>query len=760
MTALLSALLIGAAPASAQTTCAGLDGTHGDPDLRCIDLVAAPGASGRAAGRIELRVPGGPFTVAVTPTGQHVWRLVASLALPDASTFGASTYVAWATTPMMHPLIRLGAVRDGTTDIGTVGLDKFIVLISAEAADTVSERRGPLVLRGTSPSMLMQPDHMPVLLSEAARGAIQSAHAVPADGPGAQAPPADAGQDEHHAHPPAAPHGAHPRVDPPGEPGGTWPHPAMPADIVMLPGMMPRLPKVSPYAPDLPEAALDSGRTGRDAAGRRAERLSPDAAGASGPDLRLAAEPRRTRIAGIEATGWSYNGGSPGPTLHVDQGSRLDVRYVNRTELPSTVHWHGLRLENRFDGVPGLTQELVMPGDSFDYQLVFPDAGTFWYHPHHREDIAQDLGLYGNILVRPTTDDAPNAVDREYTLMLDDVLTTRDGTTLMPHGREAATHALMGRFGDALLVNGRSDWSATVSYGQVVRFLLTNAANTRTFNLSFGVDSVKLVGGDVGLYLDEHRVTSVPIAPAERYAVEVRYDRPGTYAITNRVMGIDHVVGAFVPRVDTVGTVVVTAGGPEPGAEPAAAFDRLRTLPRLADDIERFRPHFDRAVDRTLRLRLQADSLPFPLDRLMRLDSAYFHPVEWDGTMPDMNWILSSDDIAWVLEDAATGATNEDIDWSVHTGDVIKIRIRNERGSLHAMQHPIHLHGQRFLIVEQDGVRNDALVWKDTVLVPVGSYVDLLVDFSNPGQWMLHCHIAEHLEAGMRMVVDVQPPGS
>lgn len=716
-------------PGLAQSGCDALDGTWGEPDLRCFDLVPTPQASGAAGGRVELRRGDGPFTVSVSPDGSHVWRLRVVLdRLPDPAIFGPySSYVAWVTTPVLRPFLRLGVVERGVNEPGSAALDKFLVLVSAEVADTVSERRGPLVLRGTSPSMRLQPDHMPILLSEAARS--RSSH--PAAGGEMERADAQAGYG----------HDDHGRAE--GAP--RWPHPAMPLDVVMLPGMMPRPPEVAPF---VPTPAHPDRRDGAPAPERRlANRASTE----------LTAGAVTRTLHGRPYNGWSYDAASPGPLLRVRQGDTVQVRFRNRTDLPLTVHWHGLRLDNRFDGVPGLTQSAVAPGDAFDYELRFPDAGLFWYHPHHREDIAQDLGLYGNILVEPVTADPPNPVHHEVPLFVDDLLLTRDGS-VMPHGLEHATHALMGRFGDVLLLNGREDWSMDVEQGAVARFLITNAANTRTFNLSFGMDSVKLVGGDVGDYVQERWVRNVPISPAERYVVEARYPAEGEYAITNRVRAIDHVLGAFVPRVDTMGVVRVGPGAARPDL--SAQHASLERRPAVAADIDSFRAHFDRPPDRTVRLRLEADSLPFPLNRLMRLDSAYFHPVEWAGTMPMMNWILSADDVRWVLEDADTGQRNQDIDWSFDLGAVAKIRIVNERGSLHAMQHPIHLHGQRFLILEQDGERSRDLVWKDTILMPVGSWADILVDFSNPGRWMLHCHIAEHLEAGMKTVLQVGPAPS
>ena len=125
--------------------------------------------------------------------------------------------------------------------------------------------------------------------------------------------------------------------------------------------------------------------------------------------------------------------------------------------------------------------------------------------------------------------------------------------------------------------------------------------------------------------------------------------------------------------------------------------------------------------------------------------------------MPRMNWVTTADQVRWILRDLDTGLENTNIRWSFTLGDLVKIRLRNDRAAVHAMQHPVHIHGQRFLVLSQDGVPNDNLVWKDTMLLPVGSTADVLLEVSNPGRWMLHCHIAEHLESGMKLVFDVNP---
>jgi FtsP/CotA-like multicopper oxidase with cupredoxin domain len=133
----------------------------------------------------------------------------------------------------------------------------------------------------------------------------------------------------------------------------------------------------------------------------------------------------------------------------------------------------------------------------------------------------------------------------------------------------------------------------------------------------------------------------------------------------------------------------------------------------------------------------------------MEADTLYVPPMEWNDAMPMMNWLSTGEQVTWILRDRRTGAENEEIDWRFDVGDVVKVRIFNTPDSFHPMNHPIHVHGQRFLVLSMDGVESANLVWKDTAIVPVGSTVDVLVEMSNPGEWMVHCHIAEHLHAGM-----------
>jgi FtsP/CotA-like multicopper oxidase with cupredoxin domain len=163
------------------------------------------------------------------------------------------------------------------------------------------------------------------------------------------------------------------------------------------------------------------------------------------------------------------------------------------------------------------------------------------------------------------------------------------------------------------------------------------------------------------------------------------------------------------------------------------------------------------ATPRELTLALRVRDLPFGLT--VSMDSSYFPPVEWTDAMPMMNWLVTAKQAEWILREPATGRENMQIDWSFRTGDLVRLRITNDVQSFHPMYHPIHVHGQRFLVLAHNDAPVTNQVWKDTVIVPVGGSVDLLVEMSNPGRWMLHCHISEHLEAGMHTVFTVTAPG-
>ena len=359
-----------------------------------------------------------------------------------------------------------------------------------------------------------------------------------------------------------------------------WRMPPMDMSMPMLPGLEREIPIVAPF---LPGRKLD-----RSLLPMARERAVVELADRD--TLRMEASIVTKTIAGKTLTMYGYNGQIPGPLIRVRQESTIYVEFVNNIEMPTTVHWHGLRLDNRFDGVPDVTQAPVNEGESFLYEVYFPDAGLYWYHPHMREDIQQELGMYGNMLVDAIEADYYNPVNREEILVLDDLLLDANG--MLPFGATAPVHALMGRFGNVMLVNGDPSHMMEVNRGEVVRFFLTNVANSRTFNVTFGDARIKIIGSDVSRFEREQFVESVVIAPAERYIVEVYFDEPGPIAMTNSIMAINHFRGEFVPQVDTLSMITVTDSRSD--EDYSKRFDDIREHETVTRDIDTFRDLFDK----------------------------------------------------------------------------------------------------------------------------------------------------------------------
>ncbi|MEP6778474.1 MAG: multicopper oxidase domain-containing protein, partial [Gemmatimonadaceae bacterium] len=259
----------------------------------------------------------------------------------------------------------------------------------------------------------------------------------------------------------------------------------MPKGMPMIPGLMGLKPEVASFLPGIGVSARSLPMV----------RLTQTVRLKDGDTLDLTAELVRRTINGKTFVMYAFNGMVPGPIIRVPQRATVTVRFHNRIDLPSTVHWHGLRQDNKYDGVPGLTQNEVKPGQNFTYRVYFPDAGVYWYHPHVREDIEQAMGLFGNMLVDAPERDYYAPANREQALVFDDLLINAD--TLIPFGKETPTFALMGRVGNVLTVNGETNYKLAVKRGEVVRFYLTNVSSSRTYNLSFGNAKMKVVASDV-----------------------------------------------------------------------------------------------------------------------------------------------------------------------------------------------------------------------------------------------------------------------
>ena len=281
----------------------------------------------------------------------------------------------------------------------------------------------------------------------------------------------------------------------------------------------------------------------------------------------------------------AYNGSIPGPILHVDQGSEITVEVTNEGDVEATVHWHGLRLENRYDGVPHDTQAPIGIGETFTYKVQFPDAGFYWYHPHIREDFGLEMGLYGTIIVEPTDASYWPEVDRQMSITLDDLL-VEDGH-IATFNKAGPNFTAMGRFGNVMLINGETSFAGDAAPGEVVRLYLVNTANTRIFNFALPGVRAKLVGSDSGRYERETFIDEVLLAPSERAVVDVLFDAPGEVHLEHRTPDHTYDLGAFTVAGDRVS-----------GA--SSSFETLRVDPELTVEHGSIRSDLERPPDKVL----------------------------------------------------------------------------------------------------------------------------------------------------------------
>ena len=513
---------------------------------------------------------------------------------------------------------------------------------------------------------------------------------------------------------------------------------------------------------------------------------------ADGDRFELRIAPVAKRIGDQTVRMLAYNGSIPGPTLKVPEGAEVEVRISNEGDLADTVHWHGLRLDNRYDGTHE-TQRPLEPGDTFTARIECPDPGAYWYHPHLREDYGQEMGLYGNLIVEPADPDYWPPVHREIPLTLDDVL-VEDGR-VGPFSPTETTHVAMGRFGEVFLVGGETEHTLEARRDEVIRFFLTNTANTRVFRVAIPGARMKLVGGDAGRVEREEFVEDVTLGPSERVVVDVLFDEPGQVTLEHRTPG------------RTYELVQITVREEEAEPDRSEAFARLRESEEMKAERKRIRPHLEAEPDKTIGFLAEMDmgdeesggpyTCPMHPEVVqeepghcpncgMKLMSselvgqaaehkhgqAHEHGhseagdepsippagIEWEDDMVEMNRMTTPANMLWKIVDLNAETEDQEIDWQFRVGDEVKIRVANELVGDHPMHHPFHIHGAgRFLVLARDGEAETNLVWKDTVLIPAGQTVDLLLQVTNPGRWMAHCHIAEHHESGMMFSFDVLP---
>ncbi len=406
----------------------------------------------------------------------------------------------------------------------------------------------------------------------------------------------------------------------------------------------------------------------------------------------------RTEVSWVEEGAtpvWAYNGQVPGPLIQARVGDTLRVVFTNDLPDPTTIHWHGLRIENAMDGVPAV-QDPIQPGETFTYEFVLPDAGSYWYHPHIRGHEQVDRGLYGPLVVHEAEATAP-VVDRDRYFVLDDV-------ALQENGRHysfstGGMDGMHGRHGNVLLANGKTELiTDTVQPGTVERWRLVNTANARLMYADVRGADWRVVGVDGGLLDEPYTTDRLRLPVGRRFDVEV------------------------IPRADAEKLKLRVLIPSQTGFDRYPMFEAAIAGPPVATSVPTW----------------PAAEMPAPIAETQEVD------VELDfgsGGMMGTAWLIN-------------GQRYEEGDAIPIQGNVpTRIHLRDLSGA----GHPFHLHGQFFEVLSRNGSDGDIPGPLDTIHVGGDDELELFTMFDNPGLWMGHCHILEHAELGMMTAFDVTP---
>lgn len=402
---------------------------------------------------------------------------------------------------------------------------------------------------------------------------------------------------------------------------------------------------------------------------------------------------------GKNITAWGFNNQVPGPVLRAKKGDTLVVRVQNNLPEPTMVHWHGIRLPASMDGT-GEVQQPILPGESFEYRFTVPDAGTFWYHSHQNETVQMERGMYGGIVIE---DDTDPVMDNDRILVMDDMKLNSKNEFKKhgPIGRWIERHD--GREGSVNLVNGKENTGIIMYAGQAERWRIVNAASARYFKLNLDGKPFKVIATDGGLLEFARTETELLITPGERFDIVVGpFEEGESFSINslpyNRVTMLK-------AKKQPYATVQVLEQKPSMAALP----EKLSEIKSLATP--------DAAVNRKVTLSVD----------------------------PSLKNII----------DFRVNKAMHGLDKPVMVGELQVWEVMNSS----LMDHPFHLHGFFFQVLEENGKAPEYKAWKNTYNLKPRSTIKIAwMPDNRPGMWMYHCHIIEHHAAGMMANFEVVDP--
>lgn len=400
---------------------------------------------------------------------------------------------------------------------------------------------------------------------------------------------------------------------------------------------------------------------------------------------------------------WTYAGQTPGPEIRIRQGQRVKVRFFNDLPEPTSIHWHGIRIDNKMDGVSGLTQEPVAPGQSFDYDFIAPDAGTYWYHAHNKSWNQVARGLYGPLIIEEAEPAFPSQAD--ITLVIDDW--RLDNAGVLHTDSLGAIHdwSHAGRLGNYLTVNGKSQPVISLEQNKPHRVRLINTSNARIITLQPDQIGAQIIALD-GQALSHSRMHEGPflLAPAQRADFLLFPRDAGSLPLK----ALTHDGSFEFARFN------VEASDNEPEPIPPLPVNNI--------------PEPDVANGRLLPLVMTGGAMGGGFGEMIYKGQPLTRAdIRQQKQMWAFNNHVNMDDTPFL---------------EVKHGETIVVEMTNDTAFPHAM----HVHGHHFRVLDDQGVAGD---WRDTVLLHRNEKIKIAFVADNPGNWLIHCHMLEHAAGGM-----------
>lgn len=419
---------------------------------------------------------------------------------------------------------------------------------------------------------------------------------------------------------------------------------------------------------------------------------------------------------------WLYNGKSPGPEIRVKQGDRVKVRFVNELDEPTSIHWHGIRLENAMDGVSGLTQDPVLPGVTFDYEFTVPDAGTYWYHAHNKswEQVAR--GLYGPLIVEET--DPVFDTEHDITLLIDDWQLSRDGSFNAEGLGSFSEWSHGGRFGNWITVNGKpTRQTIPVKAGEAYRIRLINAANARVLGIDPSGFGAKIIAYDGQTLPAALTLPYQPllVTPAQRVDFLLT---PKTGDRLRLSAKGDLAMVAATGQPEMFFAEFVAEGFAE--AAENSALPKPNKLPEL-----------NLSSSKKVSVLMEGGAMG-------QIGRVIYKGKEIEGEQ------LYETGQVWTFNSIANLADQPL--FRAKRGETVEVSFDNKTGWLHGM----HIHGHHFRILDRSHSDIDeGQPWRDTFAIGPDQVTRIAFVADNPGKWLIHCHMLEHAAAGMNTWFEV-----